>query len=60
MDEMIAAYTERKVCKECFGSFEIWNNDVIVDAWQKNEYNHYKYKCPCCGYIDKFRIAIKD
>ena len=39
----------------------LWpNGGVVVNAWQKNDQNHYEVKCPACKGITTVSIDIQD
>jgi len=37
---------------------DVWENDRIINAWQKNGHNHYQYKCPLCHTSQAISVPI--
>ena len=49
----------KKVCK-CGNIMNVWTDEVVVNASQKNNKNTYTCKCPECGHKSDVDVPIQD
>lgn len=38
----------------------IWSDEIVVDAWQKDGYNHYTVRCPECQKESEVKVEIEN
>jgi hypothetical protein len=48
-----------KVVCECGRIDNLFSSERVVNAWQKNGFNHYEFKC-VCGKTKVVSIPIED
>jgi len=47
-------------CEKCHAVIDIWTNSLVIDAYQKDDHNHYTFFCPHCGNKQKLSIPIQE
>ena len=47
-----------EVCS-CGATQNVWINDVVINASQKNDVNSYKWKCRVCKSTNDFDIPVE-
>lgn len=49
------------ICEICEDNpINIWEKDMVTNAWQKGGCNHYEYVCPDCGTTQQMEIPLED
>jgi hypothetical protein len=47
-------------CTNCYVVIDLWNLNIITNAWQKDGNNHYSFLCPACKSPQEIIISVED
>lgn len=56
MNSMEVMFPSCDNCNAVIG--DMWENERVINAWQKGGHNHYQYKCPLCHSNQVLSIPI--
>ena len=48
--------SDKASCMICEDPIDIWKDELVEDAYQKDGCNHYTYTCPDCGITNTHSI----
>ena len=48
------------VCGVCLREEDVFMDETVTNAWQKNGKNYYEFKCKVCGTMNVLEFNVQD